>query len=289
MTRMYNIPTIVTVATLKDQDQVVAVSGQLRSLARVEPLWVPQAASVAGRLATWPRLAYYLVRLQADLVVWWPSAPTGTPALARLIGKRVLPAAAILAPESALAALREALPALTAPVTRIELGCGNTGLGGTLGVDRRRTPTTRIVCDVRQLCFSAACADEVYAICVLEHVNNPHEVSREIVRILRPNGRAFVRVPNLGTFSAHMDPTHCFLADLSAWKTMLRGYFGEVKVVPVDTKYRDSLLLKLINLTLVHVCGFYELTQGWTFICSGKRVQPAEAYIGWWMEGESET
>jgi hypothetical protein len=29
---------------------------------------------------------------------------------------------------------------------------------------------------------------------------------------------------------------------------------------------------------------FYELTQGWTFVCERKRAAPLRAYTGWWQE-----
>lgn len=170
---------------------------------------------------------------------------------------------------------------------RVELGCGNTGVPGTIGVDLRMTQRTQAVCDVRQSCFASASADEVYSYCVLEHLDNPYELLDEVVRVLKPDGQAFLRVPNLGTFSAHLDTTHRFLADLKIWKAMLRGYFHEVKVIPLGTKYRDNQLLTAINWVLVQVFGFHELAQGWTFVCHQKRANPIQAYTGWWQEPSS--
>lgn len=175
------------------------------------------------------------------------------------------------------------------PAVRVELGCGNTGVPGTIGVDLRMTQRTQAVCDVRQSCFASASADEVYSFCVLEHLDNPYELLNETVRILKPEGQAFLRVPNLGTFSAHLDTTHRFLADLKIWKGMMHGYFHEVTVEPLGTKYRDNRLLTAINWVLVYGLGFHELAQGWTFVCRRKRAQPIRAYTGWWQEASSQT
>jgi SAM-dependent methyltransferase len=158
----------------------------------------------------------------------------------------------------------------------------------TIGVDMRKTAQTKSVCDIRQTCFRSEVADEVYSFCVLEHLRNPYELMDEVVRVLKPDGRAYLRVPNIGTFSAHLDPTHLFLADLKIWKAIMRGYFKKVVIRPEGLKYRDNLLLSAINLMLVKVFRFYELAQGWTFICEGKRAEPTKAYIGWWIEGETE-
>lgn len=182
------------------------------------------------------------------------------------------------------AELTRLMPTLSHPPLRLELGCGSTGVAGAIGVDARRTPQTSAVCDVRYACFRSGIADEVYSFCVLEHLDDPYQLMDEVVRILKPDGRAFLRVPNIGTFSSHLDTTHRFLADLRIWRGMMEAYFESVTVVPEGTKYRDSPLLRAINWVLVHVFHFYELTQGWTFVCARKRAAPRRAYTGWWQE-----
>lgn len=175
-------------------------------------------------------------------------------------------------------------PSLAQQPLRIELGCGSTGVAGAIGVDARRTVQTSAVCDVRHSCFRSGIADEVYSFCVLEHLDDPYQLMDEVVRILKPDGRAFLRVPNIGTFSSHLDTTHRFLADLKIWRGIMEGYFESVTVVPEGTKYRDSRLLAAINWALVHLLGFKELTQGWTFVCARRRATPRRGYTGWWQE-----
>lgn len=184
------------------------------------------------------------------------------------------------------AELARLVPELKSPPVRIELGCGSTGVAGTIGVDARRTVQTRAVCDVRYSCFKSGIADEVYSFCVLEHLEDPYELMDEVVRILKTEGRAYLRVPNLGTYSSHLDLTHRFLADLRIWRGIMEGYFESVTVVPEGTKYRDNALLRFINRVLVRGLHFYELAQGWTFVCERKRSEPSHYYRGWWQENE---
>jgi glycosyltransferase involved in cell wall biosynthesis len=184
------------------------------------------------------------------------------------------------------AELERLVPALARQPLRIELGCGSTGVAGAIGVDARRTVQTSAVCDVQQSCFATGIADEVYSFCVLEHLHDPYKLMHEVVRILKPGGRAYLRVPNLGTFSSHLDTTHRFLADLKIWRGIMEAYFERVTVVPEGTKYRDNPLLTAINWTLVRVFRFHELTQGWTFVCDRPRAVPGRAYTGWWQESE---
>lgn len=167
---------------------------------------------------------------------------------------------------------------------RIDLGCGSLARPGFLGIDARRTPATRIIADARAVAVRTHVADEVYASCLLEHFDDPHQVLKEIHRILHPEGQAVLRLPNLATYSAHLDTTHRFLADLTLWRRILSGYFEEVEVVPVGTKYRDNAWLVRVNWFLVNVCKWYELAQGWDFICRRPKAEPTIEYTGWWEE-----
>lgn len=167
---------------------------------------------------------------------------------------------------------------------RLDVGCGSQVRPGFTGIDARRTVATAIVADARAIAVRNHVADQVYASCLLEHFDDPHQVLREVHRVLRPDGIAVLRLPNLGTYSSHLDTTHRFLADLALWRRILGGYFENVRVVPVGTKYRDSLWLVRVNWLLVNVLGWAELAQGWDFVCSHPKVEPSVEYTGWWEE-----
>jgi SAM-dependent methyltransferase len=167
---------------------------------------------------------------------------------------------------------------------RLDVGCGSQLRAGFVGLDARRTPATAIVADARALAVQRQVADEVYASCLLEHFDDPHTVLREIHRVLRPDGQAVLRLPNLGTYSSHLDTTHRFLADLALWRRILEGYFEEVRVIPVGTKYRDNLWLVRVNWILVYIFKWYELAQGWDYVCRRPKLSPSVAYTGWWEE-----
>jgi SAM-dependent methyltransferase len=173
----------------------------------------------------------------------------------------------------------------TAPV-KIDLGCGSLQRPGFIGIDARITPVTRIVADAQAVPIAAGVVDEVYASCLLEHFDAPTRVIDEVHRVLKPTGRAVFRLPNLGTYSSHLDTTHRFLADLLLWRSLFEGYFEDVEVRPVGTKYRDSRSLVIVNWLLVNVLKWYELSQGWDFICTRPRPEPVLNYIGWWEESE---
>jgi glycosyltransferase involved in cell wall biosynthesis len=175
--------------------------------------------------------------------------------------------------------------ALRTPI-KLDLGCGSLQRPGFLGIDSRPTTATAIVADAQALPVASGVADEVFATCLLEHFDSPSRVLDEVHRVLKPSGRAVFRLPNLGTYSSHLDTTHRFLADLALWRSLFEGYFADVQVQPVGTKYRDSRSLVAVNWLLVNVLKWYELAQGWDFICTEPRSEPVLSYIGWWEEGE---
>ncbi len=166
----------------------------------------------------------------------------------------------------------------------IDLGCGNNKREGALGIDNRYTPTVSIISNATSIALRDNSVDEIYATCLLEHFDRPQQVLLEVHRVLKQHGRAIFRLPNIGTYSAHLDTTHRYLADLGIWKEVFKGFFSNIEVRPVGTKYRDSKLLRRINVVLVRGFKFYELAQGWDFICSGLKPNPASQYLGWWEE-----
>ena len=172
-----------------------------------------------------------------------------------------------------------------API-KIDLGCGSVQRPGFIGIDARPTRATAIVADAQHIPIASGVADEVVATCLLEHFDAPSRVLDEIHRVLKPTGRAVLRLPNLGTYSSHLDTTHRFLADLALWRSLFTGYFAHVEVQPVGTKYRDSRSLVAVNWLLVNGLKWYELAQGWDFICTEPRPEPILSYVGWWEEGE---
>lgn len=166
----------------------------------------------------------------------------------------------------------------------INLGSGSGQQPGAIGLDRRITPAVGIVCDATKIALRDNTVDELYSYCLLEHFERPQEVLIEVHRVIKPGGMALLRVPNIGTYAAHLDLTHRFLGDLTIWKEVIGGFFQHVKVRPIGTKYRDNPLLRAINVGMIKGLKFYELSEAWDFICTGPRPYPAPGYEGWWEE-----
>ncbi len=167
---------------------------------------------------------------------------------------------------------------------RLNLGSGNEPLADHLNVDLRRVPGVQVVADVLALPFPDDSAALVRASSLLEHFADPYSVLDEVHRVLAPGGRFVMRVPALGSVSAHLDRSHVFLADLKLWREILAGYFGRVKVGSEGVRYRDSAVLVGLSYAAIHGLRMLELAQTWRFTCVGKRKRTVRVYIPWWLE-----
>ncbi|MEM2103117.1 MAG: class I SAM-dependent methyltransferase [Candidatus Bathyarchaeia archaeon] len=71
-----------------------------------------------------------------------------------------------------------------------------------LGIDlsrqalRKGKPQQRILTDACNLPFPDQCVDTVSCFEIIEHLQEPHQLMREIARVLKPNGKLLVSTPN---------------------------------------------------------------------------------------------
>ncbi len=100
--------------------------------------------------------------------------------------------------------------ALNKSPVKIEIGCGQKRRENTIGIDRVDLPSVDIVTDIENgLSFLPDnSVDEVYSSSCFEHINNFIHLMKEIVRVLKPTGRANIFVPHFSNPYYFSDPTH---------------------------------------------------------------------------------
>jgi len=79
-------------------------------------------------------------------------------------------------------------------VTVLDVGCGSLKRGS-VGIDIQRTASVDVVADVHRLPLRDGSINGCIAYSVLEHVNNPLQVIREVNRVLQERGWFEIRVP----------------------------------------------------------------------------------------------
>ena len=79
----------------------------------------------------------------------------------------------------------------------INLGSGQDNFEGYVNIDYGNYEYVNIVANIKNLPFIDNCTDLIISNSVLEHIDNPSEVVNEIFRILKPNGKAYICVPQV--------------------------------------------------------------------------------------------
>lgn len=92
----------------------------------------------------------------------------------------------------------------------LHLGAGSRKVVGAVTVDINSRLTPDIVWDLNQFPYPLEdnCFDVVVCEHVIEHLDYVVSVMEEIHRVLRPGGRAWIRVPHFSSLNANTDPTH---------------------------------------------------------------------------------
>ncbi|MFB0523992.1 MAG: methyltransferase domain-containing protein [Phycisphaerae bacterium] len=92
----------------------------------------------------------------------------------------------------------------------VELGCGLQKKEGRIGIDVIDLPNVDIVADIEQgLPFLPDdSVDQIHCRSVFEHIENFESLMREIVRVLKKEGKAYVFVPHFSNPYCYSDYTH---------------------------------------------------------------------------------
>jgi len=96
---------------------------------------------------------------------------------------------------------------------KLDIGCGRNKHKGYIGIDKRKLPGVDIVLNLDKdaLPFPNNSIKEVLLYHVLEHVESPWRVMRDVIRVCKPGAMIRVRVPYQNHPNAFRDPEHKYL------------------------------------------------------------------------------
>jgi SAM-dependent methyltransferase len=123
-----------------------------------------------------------------------------------------------------------------------------------------------VVGDLLSLPFESEVADGIICHAVLEHVYEPQTAVREIHRVLRPGGVAFLYVPFLYPYHGSRVEPDCYRFTRDGLLYMFRD-FSEMRLQPVDS---------YIATTLRFMTGFTSLEKTALILAD-----PLESLVGW--------
>ena len=93
---------------------------------------------------------------------------------------------------------------------KVDLGCGDKKVPGTVGVDIEKLPGVDIICNLERLPwpFKDSSFEEIYCSHLLEHFFDTVKIMEEIYRIAKNNALVNIIVPHVSYEGAFRDPTH---------------------------------------------------------------------------------
>jgi SAM-dependent methyltransferase len=143
----------------------------------------------------------------------------------------------------------------TAAPVIVELGCGPTKTPGRIGIDRLDFPCVDIVGDVYASlkAFPDACVDEIYSKSLLEHVDDLGAVVKEIVRVLKPNGRKIAFVPHFSNPHYYSDYTHTKFIGLYTFYYFVNPKYQLRRKVPV---FYSDVRIRILSQKIIFRSSF---------------------------------
>ena len=91
----------------------------------------------------------------------------------------------------------------------LDIGCSNNKIKGAIGLDRDRNSQADIICELEKtIPLKTNSADLVYCKHLLEHLDDPEHLIREIYRISKSGARLIVEVPHFSSYVAYSNLGH---------------------------------------------------------------------------------
>jgi len=132
----------------------------------------------------------------------------------------------------------------------LDLGCGRKTVPGRITIDKVDLPQVDIVADLEEgLSFLPdGCVDAIHCRSVLEHIEHFEPLLREMMRVLKPEGRAHVFVPHFSNPYYYSDYTHKRFFGLYSFYYFVDAEHQLKRKVP--TFYSD-IRIEVVSLRLV--------------------------------------
>ena len=152
----------------------------------------------------------------------------------------------------------------------LDIGCGNRKIANTVGMDIDKESQADIIHDLNVYPYPIEdnAVDQIYAKHIIEHLDDPRGFLRELWRILKPGGTAFIETPHFSSYAAYSEPQHKLFYSYFMFPTLLKGL--RFKVVKEElTFYKTYRLVGIKSLANKFPAAYEKF---WTFIFPAENV-----------------
>lgn len=146
-------------------------------------------------------------------------------------------------------------------IIKLNIGCGEKQLDGYIGIDIKPIKGVKHVVDLDyggRIPYPNKSVDEIYTTQFLEHLVDVETLTLEMIRVLKPGGKLYIKVPFYGSVIAH-EPSHKSFFSPYSFNFYTKGrsvykfspmYLEEVYVPRMTFEYffdwKDKLLLPIL-------------------------------------------
>ena len=169
----------------------------------------------------------------------------------------------------------------------IDLGCGSKKRSGYVGIDQVDLPGVDIIADIENgLGFLPDCSvDEIRCRSLLEHIHNFELLVREMLRVLKKNGKVHIFVPHFTNPYYYSDPTHIrffglytfyyYAAEEHQLRRKVPNHYSDIRIRILSQKivFRSSFSL----------FGFIKKALGWLINRNSLLQEYYEENLSHWM------
>ena len=120
---------------------------------------------------------------------------------------------------------------IEAPQKILDVGCARNKMPGAIGIDIDKNSNADLIHDLNAYPYpiEANSIDQIYAKHIIEHVEDPRKFIRELHRLLKPGGKAFIETPHFSCRVAYSEPEHKLFYSYFMFEELMKGL--QVKVL----------------------------------------------------------
>lgn len=109
--------------------------------------------------------------------------------------------------------------------TILDIGCSRNKIPGAIGIDIDPSCDADILHDLNVYPYpiESNSVDQIFAKHIIEHLNDPRSFLKELYRILKPGGTAFVETPHFSCRVAYSEPEHKLFYSYFMFDELLKG------------------------------------------------------------------
>ena len=154
----------------------------------------------------------------------------------------------------------------------LDIGCARNKLPNAIGIDIDKNSQADILHDLNFYPYPIEdnSIDRIYAKHIIEHLNEPKRFIKEISRILKPGGTAFIETPHFSCRVAYSEPQHKLFYSYFMFTNLLSGIAG-ITIIKQEITFYKTFRFVGVKYLANKYPDIYE--RFWTYIFPAENIK----------------